>query len=212
MHRWRRSSSSSTCISWLARLWIRAGQGLTERGPLRLVRREVIDPVVGQPQLAGLFQVGHGDAPAAFEVGPQPVGDDIAQRLGDSFARHRLVGGVLVPGEDFEVVAEGGDHARVPGSRRRAARRGRRCCWSRAARYSAERTSATSTKSLKWPACRLASWRLSLNARNFRASASRSVSARRLRTTASDSTVTALARPSVPRLATRENSDCWALS
>ena len=101
-----------------AGLRFRAGQRPAERGPLGVGGGEVVDSVVGQSQLAGLLQVGHRDAPAALEVGPQPIGDDVAQRAGDLLARDGLVRGVLVFGE---VLA---DRHRAP--RRRAAPASRR--------------------------------------------------------------------------------------
>ena len=95
-----------------AGLRFRAGQRLAERGPLGVVGGELVDSVVGQSQLAGLLQVGHRDAPAALEIGPQPIGDDVAQRAGDLLARDGFVRGVLVFGEVLQIAAERRDDAR----------------------------------------------------------------------------------------------------
>ena len=87
-----------------SRLGAGARQWFAAACPFVVVGGELVHALIGQAQLSGLFQVGHGDTPAPLEVGPQAIGDDIAQRAGDLLPRDVLVGGLLVAGEELEAL------------------------------------------------------------------------------------------------------------
>ena len=112
-----------------SRLGAGARQWFAVACPFVVVGGEFVEAVVGQAQLSGLFEVGHRDPPAALEIGPHAIGDDIAQRAGDLLPRDVLVSGLLVAGEELEArPAERFRPLRVRGSRRSAVRPGF-CSW-----------------------------------------------------------------------------------
>ena len=84
----------------------RCGQGCRGARPLRLISSHAVETKVGQAQLAGLLQVGHGDAPSALQISPHPVGQDIPQCAFDSLGRNGLMCGHGVAGEMGEVSTE----------------------------------------------------------------------------------------------------------
>ncbi len=81
-----------------------ACQWFSVASPFVVVGGEFVYTLIGQAQLSGLFQVGHGDTPTPLEVSPQAIGDDIAQRAGDLLPRDVLVSGLLVTGEELEAL------------------------------------------------------------------------------------------------------------
>ena len=76
---------------------------------------------------------------------------------------------------------------------------------------SAERSRATWAKSLKWPACSEASWRLSVKLRSLRASGLRSRSPCSSMSDRTARIVVAVLRLSTPSVASLARSDRWLL-
>ena len=126
-------------------------------------------------QQAGLLQVGHGDPPAALQVDVEPVLDHLAQRpLGLVLLARTSRPGCCAKSAMVRPSASVTRWATIscvrPSGRPRPARR-----------YSAPRSWVTWTKSLKCPACRLASCRLSTKVSSLRAVGVQLAFRRRLR-------------------------------
>ena len=169
-----RSGPSSVSAGWASRLGVRLEPVGQLARPHLLVGAALVEAVVLDPQQAGLLEVRRGQPPAALLVAVDAVGEHLAQHL---------VGLAAWPGP-----RSSGSDAYSSGSRCELVEH-RWASWScvrpwspaaSTARCSAERSSPTSTKSLKCPACSEASWRLSVKLSSLRASGSRSVVAAQL--------------------------------
>jgi hypothetical protein len=183
----------------LAGLRCRRAQCVVAVGPVLVGGCEFGERLVLDDEQPGLFEVGLREPPAAYEVAVEAVGEHFAQHpvgVGACRSLEFLVAGVGVERQVQRLEHLLGDlvvgEAAAPASA--------------TARHSAARSRVTWTKSLKWPACSEASWRLSVNDSSFLASALSSVSARSSRMAASDMTVVAVERPSEPRVVNRPKS------